>query len=117
MVMLAVAPEPTIGLPPTGGIRTNPLNSSRDPDALMGAGPRMADTPSKARNASRVVATFIRVAKCRGWRFYFFGGGGYFLKSFSIALLMFLFTFAGSFPDPSVFCACPFQIWFLAAAS
>ena len=47
----------------------------------------------------------------------YFAGGGYFLKSFSIALVRFLLTFAGSFPEPRVLLAWPFQIWFLAATS
>jgi hypothetical protein len=47
----------------------------------------------------------------------YFGGGGYFLKSFSMALLRFLLTFAGSLPEPRVLLAAPRQIWFLAATS
>src|SRR5215813_3590986 len=48
---------------------------------------------------------------------YPFAGGGYFLNNFSMALLIFFWTFSGFLPDPRVLEAAPRQICCLAAAS
>ena len=84
---------------------------------------RAIDTQLAAKGLSKTeenpdlyVTYQVAVNQEKQWNSYS-TGGGYFLRSFAIALFMFFSTFAGSLPEPSVLLAAPRQTCFFVPTS